>query len=290
MLAQVLGEIKKLGERVGKIEEKLGLVVKDLEIKKGEAEDTQVSFPRLDKGKVSEVVVSELKLTESRLEGKIGEIGKAVEGLVAKTEASKISEQWTQVVSRRSERRSSKVAESSKLSFSEKFKDKAKDTLMLVGDSLARGVGERLVQQSNMASKLSIGGARIEKISEEIEKLKDSDGRHLVLLVGTNNLKAEGSELILRKFKAMMDVCKKRISRKVTVVGIPRRADLTSYEQSKRVGINLRLKDMCTENKFEFFDYEPQRSRLARDGLHFNALGQDELGREIFRHCRSFLV
>jgi len=248
-----------------------------------------VSFLRLEKGKVREVVDSELKLTESRLEGKIGEIAKAVEGLIAKTEQSKIREQQTQVVSRRSEWKASKVADSSKLSFGEKFKDKAGDTIMLVGDSLARGVGEKLIKQSHMASKLSIGGAKIERISEEIEKLKDSDDRHLVLLVGTNNLKAEGSELILSKFKAMMDVCKKR-SRKVTAVRIPRRADLTSYEQNKRVGINLRLKDMCTENKFEFFDYEPQRSRLARDGLHFNALGQDELGREIFRHCRSFLV
>ena len=45
---------------------------------------------------------------------------------------------------------------------------------------------------------------------------------------------------------------------------------------------------MCEENDVEYIDYDVGRSKLARDGLHLNHLGQDELARAIHGHCKGF--
>ena len=79
-------------------------------------------------------------------------------------------------------------------------------------------------------------------------------------------------------------------NRRVSMVGIPNRFDLSGYQNSRRIGVNLQLEKMCRELDIEFITYEPYRSRIAKDGLHLNHVGQDELARKIFEHCKSFLV
>ena len=160
----------------------------------------------------------------------------------------------------------------------------------MVGDSLARGVGTKLEQQSHMVTTRSRGGARIENVTEEIELLKDNPDRHLVILVGTNNVQNETSETIRTKYKSLLETSKKVKNRRVSVIGIPRRFDLSGYQNSRRIGVNLQLEKMCSELEIDFIEHEPYRSRIARDGLHLNHVGQDELARKIFEHCKSFLV
>lgn len=176
----------------------------------------------------------------------------------------------------------------SKICFADKFKDRTKDTIVLVGDSLARGIGEKLEQQSHMVSTKSRGGARIEHVTEQIGLLQDNVDRHLVVLVGTNNVQNEGSEAIRLKYKSLLEASKKVKNRKVSVIGIPRRFDLSGYQNSRRIGANLELERMCGELDIGFVAYEPNRSRIAKDELHFNHVGQDELARKIFEHCKSF--
>jgi uncharacterized phage infection (PIP) family protein YhgE len=96
-----------------------------------------------------------------------------------------------------------------KISFAEKFKDKAKDTIVLVGDSLARGVGQKLEQQSHMVTTKSRGGARIEQVTEQIGLLQDNVDRHLVVLVGTNNVENDSSEAIRLKYRSLLEASKK---------------------------------------------------------------------------------
>ena len=141
-----------------------------------------------------------------------------------------------------------------------------------------------------MVSTICRPGANIEDILKDLSKLKNKDDRHLVLLVGTNNIKREGSEIVLSKYKNLIDESKRIKNRKVSVVGIPRRVDLSRFHNSRRIGVNMSLKEMCGAMNVEFIDYEPVDNRLARDGLHLNHLGQDELGRKIFQHCKRFLV
>lgn len=172
----------------------------------------------------------------------------------------------------------------------DKFKEKAKDTIVLIGDSLARGVGSKLEQQCNIVTTMSRGGAKIENTTEQIASLQDNEDRHLVVLVGTNNIQNETSETIKQKYKSLLEASKKVKNRKVSVIGIPRRFDLTAYQNSRRIGVNLGVENLCKELGIEFILHEPYRSRLAKDGLHFNNIGQDELARKIFGHCLSFLV
>ena len=196
-------------------------------------------------------------------------------------------EGWTQVARKRNER---KLNQKPIVTFAEKFKTKPKDTIMLIGDSLTRGVGAKLAIQSNMVSTICRPGARIEDITLEVSKLEDKEDRHLVLLVGTNEIMKEGSVGILSKYTTLIDVSRKLKNRKVSIIGIPRRADLSSFHNSRRIGVNMQLREKCEAGNVEFIDYEPADNRLARDGLHLNHLGQDELGRKIFQHCRRFLA
>ena len=201
------------------------------------------------------------------------------------------AEGWTLATNKRNERKLSLSSKPIvKPSHAEKFKIKPKDTIVLLGDSLTRGVGAKLEYQSNMVSAICRPGARIDNVAEEISKLGDNVDRHVVLLVGTNDIKKEGSEIILSKFKNLIDESQKIKNRKVSVVGIPRRIDLDQFHNSRRIGVNTRLKEMCEALNGEFIEYEPIDSWLARDGLHLNHLGQNELGFKIYQHCGRFLV
>ena len=120
--------------------------------------------------------------------------------------------------------------------------------------------------------------------------LQNNVDRHLVVLVGTNNVQNEGSEAIRLKYKSLLEASKKVKNRKVSMIGIPRRFDLSEYQNSRRIGANLELERMCSELEIGFIDYKPCRSRIAKDELHFNHVGRDEIARKIFAHCKSFLV
>jgi hypothetical protein len=199
-------------------------------------------------------------------------------------------EGWSLVSSKRKHKTPRNSASSPSQSFADKFKEKPNDTIVLVGDSLVRGVGNKLMFQSNMVSTICRPGAGIETVTENITNLMDNQERHLVVVAGTNNVKTEGSEIILGKYEKMLHECKKRKHRQITLVGIPKRTDINSFQNSRRIGVNLRLKEKCEEMGANFIEYEPAKHSLARDGLHLNNAGQDELGRKIFNHCKSFLV
>mgnify|MGYP003444051795 FL=1 len=172
--------------------------------------------------------------------------------------------------------------------FGERYKTKAKDTVLVVGASLVRGVGQKLEEQSHMFSAVSKSGAKIEHIEEEVKKLSDKEDRHLVVMVGTNNIQREGSEVILKKFKSLIERCKAVKNRVVTVVGIPKRYDLSGFQECRRLGVNRRLEKMCRESGVQFLPCEVERGRMWRDGVHFSDVGQDEFARKLFSHCVRF--
>lgn len=284
--------IEQVLERVIKIEAKLELISKRLD----EVENGQIAQGLQADDKIKEVASecdSKVTSSELRCESRVEVLGSKLRDVSDKTTAielriGEMSKEWPTP-------QEAKLAgigrsKASKVSFADKFKDKAKDTIVLVGDSLARGVGQKLEQQSHMVSTESRGGARIEHVTGQIGKLQDNVDRHLVVLVGTNNVENDTSEDIRLKFKSLLEASKKVRNRKVSVIGIPKRFDLSDYQNSRRIGANLELERMCSESEVGFIEYEPYRSRLAKDGLHFNQVGQDELARKIFEHCTSFLV
>ena len=71
-------------------------------------------------------------------------------------------------------------------SFEEMHKNEKEGTVLLIGDSLARVVGNHLKLQHRLFERLAFGGARIEDIAKKVEELKDRlNDSHIVLMVGT---------------------------------------------------------------------------------------------------------
>ena len=285
-------------ERVIKIEEKLERLSKRMdEVENGHvARGLQVEDKFKD---VASECDSKVESSELRCEGRVDVIGSKLQDVSDKTtamelrlgEIAEMCKEWPTPKESmlRKDKANNKVIKQGP-SFADKFKEKAKDTIVLIGDSLARGVGAKLEKQSHMVTTNSRGGAKIENAAEQIGMLQDNEDRHLVVLVGTNNVQNETSETIRLKFKSLLETSKKMKNRRVSVIGIPNRYDLSGYQNSRRIGANLQLEKMCKELDIEFITYEPYRSRIAKDGLHFNHVGQEELARKIFEHCKSFLV
>jgi hypothetical protein len=226
-----------------------------------------------------------------KLEQTVDELRDRVTAFETQTEEFKKEwpsiDEWKEI--KTSKRMEKAARQSVRLSFAEQFKDKKRDTVVLVGDSLVKGVGQKLEANSHMFSTVCKGGAKIEQISDEISKLENNKERHLVVMVGTNNVQRDYSEVVLDKYDKLLEQCKRKENKVVTMIGIPARSDLDEFCNSRRIGINERLKLKCKTIGVEYLDYECVRSRLTRDGLHMNNLGQDELARRIFTHCKGFL-
>jgi lysophospholipase L1-like esterase len=173
--------------------------------------------------------------------------------------------------------------------FAEKFKNKPKDTVLVVGSSMVRGVGGCLERDSDMYTKVDYSGARIENIQERLGEIGEKPQSHLVLMVGTNNLSGEGTSQIMNRYKELISAAKSYRYRKISVVGILRRSDRGSYINSKRVGINLRLEELCRENDVGYIEGGTGVEHLSGDGLHLNDEGQDKVAGAIFRHCNLYL-
>lgn len=87
--------------------------------------------------------------------------------------------------------------ESTGISFEQLTINKKKGTVLIIGDSLAREVGNHLQSQHSMFESHAFGGARIEDIAKKVEEDKEKDDSHVVVMVGTNNLKSDGTTMIM---------------------------------------------------------------------------------------------
>jgi hypothetical protein len=94
---------------------------------------------------------------------------------------------------------------------------------------------------------------------------------------------------MMSRYRDLVTETKKFKYRRVSIVGILRCRDADKWFDSKRMGINLRLKKLCEENGLGFIERDIVRDHLSWDGLHLNAAGQDEVARAIFQHCKQYL-
>ena len=139
------------------------------------------------------------------------------------------------------------------------------NSVLIVGDSLTRGVGDKLKDQcGKVFERESRGGARIESITEDIKKLEDDSKRHLVVMVGTNNLESDFTEDILVKYDRLLEELKKKKNKKVTVVGILKRYDLKGMDM-KRIWINFNLRKKFDEKGIAFLGFDPDWGQMRED-------------------------
>src|SRR6218665_1118402 len=167
--------------------------------------------------------------------------------------------------------------------------NKRKDRVLLVGDSLVRHVGRNLEQQCLGLKTVCKPGGRIEQIVSEVEKRGDKE-EAVIVHVGTNNLRMDETEEIMKKYEEMIQRLKKERLGEVVVMGILPRQDLSEALESKRVEVNRRLKEMCGVSKVRYCDvkFNPWRGGfLGRDGLHLNARGADMVARQVFMMMKT---
>jgi len=82
-----------------------------------------------------------------------------------------------------------------------------------------------------------------------------------------------------------MDQARKVKNREISCVGIVKRYDLRSSYESKRIVVNLRLREMCKKKGIGFVEYDPDFVDMARDKLHLNEQGQHGFAKKILNHC-----
>ena len=109
-------------------------------------------------------------------------------------------------------------------------------------------------------------------------------------MIGTNNLKSDGSEILLDKYEVLIREAEVHEFRKISLVSILNRTDIGEFHNSRRIGVNLRLVEMCKSKKIEFLEMSIDvRRHLSKDGLHLSWPGQDWVARRIFQHCKQHL-
>lgn len=167
-----------------------------------------------------------------------------------------------------------------------------KDKVVLVGDSLARGVGYKLQAQcgNDLVHVEAKGGARIEDITRTLRERKHDERRHLYVVAGANNMVRDSHTVMLQKYEALTSRMKQLRSKRVTMVGLMKRYDLGDQFECKRVCINAKLKEMCQRKGIEYLEFDPWKTSLHKDGLHLNSYGQIALGKVVFTSFKSFLV
>jgi len=265
-------------------------------IENAKSQDSDQKIVMTSEEILSRIAVGEIRNEDRvvKVETQVMEIGDAVEALRVRFQEFKsefptpteIKSSEESPVQELSAAGSSRNAESG--SCGEKLKV-TENSVLIVGDSLSRGVGDKLKDQcGKVFERESRGGARIESITEDIKKLEDDSKRHLVVMVGTNNLESDFTEDILVKYDRLLEELKKKKNKKVTVVGILKRYDLKGMDM-KRIWINFNLRQKCDGKGVAFLGFDPDWGQLREDMLHLNEKGQDELARRIFRHCLPFL-
>lgn len=273
----------KLGERVAALEQALGeikVVLGQVEAREAECivvEDRLSKLERLVQDVASSAEACRLRLEERDSEwpvvGKVVQPGGSADrgGAVGRKVEVKVADSGT------------KVTVSGLLRG-------ATGKVLVTGDSLARGMGHKLREQcgNNLVEVAARGGATLAQVADSVAGLRKDDQRQLVVVAGANSMKEEPFSGMLENFYKIIEESKKS-SRSVVVVGLVKRYDLGRQYECKRIVVNARLKGLCKERGVSFLEYEPERSRVHKDGLHLNYRGQWEMGRKVFGEVKSFL-
>lgn len=127
-------------------------------------------------------------------------------------------------------------------------------------------------------------------MTEKIRIVGERPESHAVVMIGTNNLKYDKTESIMKKYDSLLEELKEKKYKDVIIVGILKRANVSAYTESKRIGLNQRIKKLCERKEAGFLEVDIDReTMLDRRGLHLNHKGQERVARAIFKHCISYL-
>lgn len=257
---------------------------------------------KLEKLNVSALGLHELKTkVETReavneeIEGRLGKLELQVGELASKLEILSIkfedfNREWPTLGSRNKE---NSTTINSQNSHGDKKGQPVQSVLerkiVVTGDSLARGVGHKLRDQcGRMVDVKAVGGAKLSEVADKIVGMGKDENRQLVVIAGSNSMDEPTADL-LGNFDKIIDAGKGS-SDDVVIVGLVKRYDTGRNYGCKRILVNSKLKAMCREKGVKYVEYEPERSRVHRDGIHLNFRGQYELRNKLSPFVNAFLV
>ena len=108
-------------------------------------------------------------------------------------------------------------------------------------------------------------------------------------MVGTNNLNSDGTTMIMNKYKDLVNELKATRFKRISIVEILARNDVSNYINSKRTAMNMQLKD-CRMNDIHFSEIIIDKDvMIDRRGHHLNFTGQDKVARSISKQRVNFL-
>ncbi len=137
------------------------------------------------------------------------------------------------------------------------LEDEMKDepSLTLVGDSLIRHQDEEFCKKGPRRRHFCYPGKKIEDITERVDDIVANSSEQTVFayFVGTNNVRFDKSEEIVKKYKALISKLQEGRRRSVTCGLIPR-YDVDSLTLSRMIGTNMCVQDMCRKKGVMFVD------------------------------------
>ena len=177
--------------------------------------------------------------------------------------------------------------------------------MLIIGDSLIRHIKKPLTTPiENVETHVkSIGGCTVDRLlslikSGHLQSLFDNQ-KHLVLMIGTNSLAREKSEIVIEKFEKLLNMIRKTYSvvRTIGVCTVPDRSKSSVYYRSrgddggksirKRIqNYNRKLKrlekNQSINQRFTIIPIDFDLTvHVVKDGLHPNRQGVDLISNAI---------
>ena len=204
-----------------------------------------------------------------------------------------------QVVSGRKAAKRFRDADWKGVALANRFSVLSQEETYLIGDSMVRGQTENFANLNKNKRKVKpFPGCRVNKVTEEVEKLKvQSKNSCIITHVGSNDLYLRGnkvgnSEPIVNDMKNLVNKLSEKTNKGI-VVGMLPRSYVSHFALSKAIAINERIKKYCDQKKVEFIDlwglFVGKRHLFRRDGIHLSDAGQRKFGEILNRECEKVM-
>ena len=180
-----------------------------------------------------------------------------------------------------------------------RFSVLSQEETYLIGDSIVGGQTERFANFNKKKRKVkSFPGCRVNKVTEEVEKLEIQSRNSCVIAhVGSNDLYLRGgrvwnSEPIVKDMKRLVNKVSEKTNKGI-VVGMLPRSYVSHFALSKAIAINERMKKYCDQKKVEFIDlwgmFVGKRHLFRKDGIHLSEAGQRKFGEILNKECEKVM-
>ena len=177
-----------------------------------------------------------------------------------------------------------------------RFSVLSREETYLVGDSMVGGQTKSF--NKNKRKVKSFPGCRVNKVTEEVEKLEIQSRNSCVIAhVGSNDLYLRGSrvgnsEPIVKDMKRLVNKVSEKTNKGI-VVGMLPRSYVSHFALSKAIAINERMKKYCNQKKVEFIDlwgmFVGKRHLFRKDGIHLSEAGQRKFGEILNKECEKVM-